>query len=210
MRSASIIWYMNHNTIYITDNVNVFIKASFINDRPLKIFVNRISVEIAYKRWQELDSYKPLKKLKKTNQWKHQTKHQLQYQLKIHLQPTTTMVNSKIISSVDTLINQNSVKNFRLRSKRSRKEQSSHLVSCFCIPSVPASFCLSVRCFLVFDFQSHCWTLFRKYFSEFVSEFVSKLCFNELKDCLSSHVLTWSARPTGIMQWANIILSIPI
>ena len=46
---------MNHNTIYITDNVNVFIKVSFINDRPLKIFVNRISVETAYKRWQELD-----------------------------------------------------------------------------------------------------------------------------------------------------------
>ena len=46
---------MNHNTIYITDSVNAFIKASFNNDRPLKIFfVNRISVDIAYKRWQEL------------------------------------------------------------------------------------------------------------------------------------------------------------
>ena len=55
---------MNHNTIYITDSVNAFIKASFINGRPLKIFVNRISVEIAYKRWQELDSYKPFKSLK--------------------------------------------------------------------------------------------------------------------------------------------------
>ena len=55
---------MNHNTIYITDNVNVFIKVSFINDRPLKIFVNRISVETAYKRWQELDYSKPLKKFK--------------------------------------------------------------------------------------------------------------------------------------------------
>ena len=64
MRSASIICYMNHNTIYITDSVNAIIKAGFINDHPLKIFVNRISVEIAYKRWQELDSYKPLKSLK--------------------------------------------------------------------------------------------------------------------------------------------------
>ena len=37
-RSASILCDMNHNTIYIIDSVNVFIKASFINDRPLKIF----------------------------------------------------------------------------------------------------------------------------------------------------------------------------
>ena len=29
---------MIHNTIYITDSVNAFIKAGFINDRPLKIF----------------------------------------------------------------------------------------------------------------------------------------------------------------------------
>ena len=88
------------------------------------------------------------------------SKHQLQYQLKIHLQPTTTMVNSKIISSVILV---NSVENFRLRSKRSRKFQNSHLLSSF--------FCSYYTCCCA----SWCQLLSGSWFSESLLDFFLEL-----------------------------------